>query len=319
MNYSNEKLMELQNIAFKYALYKTCNIEVAKDISAQTISLFLLSYNNLSDECKWIINTAKIYCKTYFNSEKREKKKLKNYRDELIELLADDTNNGYNRELNSAFKESFETLNDEELQIILLYFQCKQNVTEMAKILDFSYVALRKKISRIKGKLKAETYKRLGYIGSKRIVTPQLNNLIIKFLTRFKKNLENGKLNKMYYYFSKIDLSKYNLKYDLKKIIDYDINLTESIYKVWVFYKNHRDETDSFYIEFEIDETNHLKILTPPTKPKKVHKIDANSTEGMRLIKMMNTYPIGKTGRPIIPDEEIEKIIKEFEAKQKSK
>ena len=204
-----------------------------------------------------------------------------------------------------------------ELKTIFYYFQCHENMKEMHANIEVSYVTLRKQLSRIRNKLKAETFKRLGYIGSKRIVTPQLNNLIIKFLRRFKKNLEAGTIEKMYYYFSKVDLKNYNPTYEMKEILDYDINLNDSIYKAWVFYNNKHNVIDSFYIEFFVDDKNHLKIVTPPTKTKKMVVINKDSIEGKQIRKLLDTFPIDKSGRPKIPEEEMDRIIKQFEENQK--
>jgi hypothetical protein len=179
-----------------------------------------------------------------------------------------------------------------------------------------SYATIRKRVSRIKNKLKAETYRNLGFIGTKMIVTPQLDNLIYQFLLRFKKNLENNTLGKMHYYFSEVDLKNYNPSYEIKKILDYDIELNDSIYKAWVFYNNKFGTYDSFHIEFFIDNKNHLKIVTPPTKTKKMFVFEQESEEGKQIRKLLDTFPIDKSGRPKIPEEEMDKIIKQFEEKQ---
>jgi DNA-directed RNA polymerase specialized sigma24 family protein len=318
MEYSDSDLQKYQKIAFDYALYRTGNIPAAEDISSQTISLFLLSFNNRSDARRWIINTSKNYCKKFFAKMKKEEKEKNTYREDMLQRISNHP--GYEKDglLHDAFKESFKSLNDMELKTIFYYFQCNENFKEMHSNIGGSYDALRKQISRIKNKLKAETFKRLGYIGSKRIVTPQLNNLIIKFLRRFKKNLEAGTIEKMYYYFSKVDLKNYNPTYEIKEILEYDIDLNDSIYKAWIFFKNKHNVIDSFSIDFFVDDKNHLKIVTPPTKTKKIVIIEPESEEGKQIKKLLDTYPIGKSGRPKIPEEEMDKIIKQFEEKQKN-
>ncbi|MCF7814746.1 MAG: hypothetical protein K9N09_10835 [Candidatus Cloacimonetes bacterium] len=315
--FSDKELENFQKVAFDYALYKTGNLDIARDISSQTISLFLLSFNQNSDPKKWILNTSKIYCKKYFDTVGREQRQTAKYRTELIDIISEQTSSETNHQLNEAFKDSFNTLTNEEFYTILTYFNCNQNLQNMLEIIEISYDALRKKISRIKRKLKAETYRRLGYFGTKRIVTPQLDNLIIKFLKRLKTNLENDSLHKMYYYFSEVDLSNYQEKIHIKKIIDYDIELNNSIYKAWVFYRNPENEPESFTLEFYVDNRNHLKIVTPPTKIEKPVVIDMSSLEGKKIKALLAKYPEDKTGRPSIPPEELERIIKDFENKSK--
>ncbi len=317
MNYTDKQLEEYNKAAFGYALYLTGNIDAANDIASQTISLFLLSFKGDSNEKGWIINTVKNYSNKYFDKIKLENKQVRTYREELVEKIYGQVEYERDESLQEAFRDSFEALNDIELKSLFYYFQCNENIKEMHDNIGGSYATLRKQVSRIKNKLKAETYRNLGFIGTKMIVTPQLDNLIYQFLLRFKKNLENNTLENMHYYFSEVDLKNYNPSYEIKKILDYDIEINDKIYKAWVFFKNNLDVFDSFYIEFFVDDKNHLKIITPPTKTKKMFIIEQESEEGKQIRKLLDTFPIDKSGRPKIPEEEIDKIIKQFEENQK--
>ena len=120
----------------------------------------------------------------------------------------------------------------------------------------------------------------------------------------------------MYYYFSEIDLKNYNPALEIKKILDFDIDIEDKIYRVWVVYLNKNDVGDSFFIEFYIDDSNYLKVIKPPTKLKKVTRIDETSIEGKKILELLNNYPIDKSGRPKIPPEEIEKILQQYKKKQ---
>ena len=42
-----------------------------------------------------------------------------------------------------------------------------------------------------------------------------------------------------------------------------------------------------------------------------------NSNFGKQISKLLETFPIDKSGRPKIPEEEMDKIIKQFEENQK--
>jgi len=286
----------------------------------KTIGLFLLKADEIKKEndIKWIINTSKIHIQSHFRMTKQQHSNIKKYQQNLLEKLDTNIITETDIELKETFKEVLQTLNIEDMRTILFYFQCDKKIKTMYSLLDISYDALRKKISRIKRKLKAETFKKLGVIATKKIVTPQLDKLIVDYLQSFKKNLEENSLEKMYYYFSKIDLDNYNPTYDISKIVDYEIKLTNSIYKVWVFYKNNSNETDSFYIEFFIDDKNHLKILTPPQKSEKVFKFNKDSEEGKKILKMLNSATIDKTGVSRFSSEELEKILKQIEEKKKT-
>jgi hypothetical protein len=314
--YNEENLVKLQKVAFDYAFYLSGNLEASKDISSQAISLFLLSNKPAENERRWIINTTKNYCNKYFDKISRDRKNQNKYGFELIAKFSETSEVESDVDFAKAFKVSFETLLEEELQTILYYFKCNESIKEMSENLEDSYAAVRKRISRIKKKLKAETYKNLGYYGSKIIVTPQLNNLIVKFIKRFKENLENNTLTKMHYYFSKIDIANYKQNIHIKEIFDYEIELNNSIYKTWVIYINHQEEYESFIIEFFIDDKNYLKILTPPTQTKKVITFTKDSSYGKQLTKLIKSYPIDKDGQPKIPKDEIERIVQQFKEKQ---
>jgi len=240
MNYNEQEFAEVQKLAFNYAFYRTGNNDASHDIASQTSSLFLLKKNTIKKENfkGWTILTCKNYCNTYFKNQKKKDKFERDNRKNLIREIYKQSDIERDETLVSAFKDSLASRSSKELRLILFYFQCNQNIAEMHKIIESSYAALRQKISRIKRTLKAETFIKLGIIGTKRIVTPQLNALIMMFLTRFKENLENNSLHKMHYYFSEIELNKYNPDYSIKKILNFEIEINDSVYIVWLFFKN---------------------------------------------------------------------------------
>ena len=314
MEYFDNDLQKLQQISYNYSLYRTGDFNLSDDISMKTIGLFLLKSNEIKDNnaIKWIVNTSKIHIQSYFRTTKQDHDNIKKYEQDILEKINHNLITETDIRLRDTFKEVLHTLNNDEMKTILFYFQCDKKIKVMYPILEISYDALRKKISRIKRKLKAETFIKLGVIATKKIVTPKLNKLIVDFLQSFKKNLEENTLEKMYYYFSKIDLDNYNPTYEILKIVDYEIELNNTIYKLWVFFKNKNNETDSIYIEFFIDDKNHLKILTPPKKSEKVFKFDADSEEGKKILQMVNSATIDKTGVSKFSTEELEKILKQI-------
>ena len=318
LKYSDNDLQKLQQISYNYSLYHTRDFELSNDISMKTIGLFLLKADEIEEEndIRWVINTSKIHIQSHFRITKQEHNNINKFQQNLLEKLDSNLITETDVELKETFKEVLQTLNIEEMGTILFYFQCDKKIKVMHSLLDISYDALRKKISRIKRKLKAETFKKLGVIATKKIVTPQLDKLIVDFLQTFKKCLEENSLEKMYYYFSEVDLKKYNPTYDISKIVDYEIKLVNSIYKVWVFFKNKKSETDSFYIEFFINDKNHLKILTPPQKSEKVFKFNKDSEEGKKILFMLNSATVDKTGVSRFSSEELEKILKQIEEKK---
>lgn len=309
MIYSEQEIQSLKKSAFNYALYSTENMEVANDISSEALALFILSADKISEPAGWVLNTTKNYCKKYFDSSKRNQNIEKNYRNEIFNSMGERPKLESDEELRRAFKKSFEVLSQNELKTIMFYFQCNESIKLLHENIGGSYQALRAKISRIKRTLKAETYKRLGYYGSKKIVTPQLDNQIVKFLKRFKNNLEAGTLEKMYYYFSEVDLSNYKKDIHIKEILEYEIELVNSIYKAWIIYHDYSDVIQAFIIKFRINEKNMLKILSPPAPSKKAISIDIDSDMGTILTELLEKYPPDKSGQQTIPAEMIEKLL----------
>jgi len=318
LKYNDSDLHKLQQISYNYSLYRTGDFDLSDDISMKTIGVFLLKADKIEEDnaIKWIVNTSKIHIKSHFRITKHEHNNIKKYQQNILGKLDSKHITETDVELRDTFKEVLKTLNIDEMKTILFYFQCEKKIKIMHSLLDISYDALRKKISRIQNKLKAETFKKLGVIATKKIITPKISDLIVKFLKSFKTNLEENSLEKMYYYFSEVDLDNYNPTYEISKILDYEIELVNTIYKLWVFFKNNYSETDSIYIEFFIDDKNHLKILTPPQKSKKVFKFNADSEEGKKILQMINSATVDKTGVSKFSSEELEKILKQTKDKK---
>lgn len=317
MKYSGNNLQEFKKSAFNYALYITENIEVANDISSEVMSLFLLNFKEDRNPAGWIINTTKNYCKKHFSNVSRSKVIVDSYRKELMATLEAHSSTEENNELKIAFSDSFTALTDNELKTILYFFQCNENIKQMHENIGGSYASLRVKISRIKRKLQAETFKRLGYIGSKKIVTPQLDNTLIKFLKTFKENLEADSLEKMYYYFSKVDISNYKKEINIKEILEYDIKLDNSKYTAWIIYSDFSDSIQCFNFEFEVDKKNQLKILSPPMPASKTVVFEPKSNQAQMLENLINKYPPDKSGQPSIPPEELDRLMKQLEKENK--
>ena len=320
MKYCNSDLQKLQQMSYNYSLYRTGDFDLSDEISMKTIGLFLLKANEIEENnaTKWIVNTSKIHIQKHFRTSKQNHDNIKKYNQDIIEKLSINLTSETDSKLKETFTQVLKTLNNEDMKTILFYFQCNKNIGIMHSTLEISNDTLRKKISRIKRKLKAETFKKLGVIATKKIITPKISDLIVKFLKSFKTNLEENSLEKMYYYFSEVDLHNYNPSYEISKILDYEITLTNSIYKVWIIFKNKKNENDSFYIEFFIDDKNHLKILTPPQKSEKVFKFSEDSEEGKKILQMLNSAIVDKTGVSRFSTEELEKILKQIEEKKNS-
>jgi len=308
-------LKNYHTLAYNYALYKVGSLDAAEDIASQTIYSYLLKRDRITSENHggWIINTSKNYCNQYFDRLQLEKKLKHN----LIANVAGEIQTKIYESLDfvevekdeffDAVKNAKETLSSKELQTYILYLQCETNVQRMVEITAESSDVIRQRISRINRKIKAETYKKFGVITTKKILSPQINDIIKKFLLRFKKNLENNTLNKMFYYFSKKDISDYKPQFNIKKVLDYEVNLKDSIYKIHVVFTNIHDESESFYFSFTV-EHNSLKVIQPPTPHQEHYQVSIEDTA--LIMDLLKRYPEDSTGVHNVPDEELQLLKK---------
>jgi DNA-directed RNA polymerase specialized sigma24 family protein len=303
-------LKNYHTLAYNYALYKVGSIDAAEDIASQTIYSYLLKREKIekNNHEGWIVNTSKNYCSQHFDRLKAEKKlqydMMGNMAGELQSKIYEslDFVDNEKNELLDAVKKAKDTLSPKELQTYILYLQCETNVQRMENIIGESNQVIRQRISRINRKIKAETYKKLGVITTKKILSPQINNIIRKFLLRFKSHLENNTLNKMFYYFSKKDLGNYKPRFYIKKVLDYEVVLRDSIYSIHVVFTNEKDMDESFFFSFTV-ENNSLKVLQPPTPHKEHYQISGEDAE--ILFTLLQKYPEDSTGRHNIPEEEL--------------
>ena len=311
----DDLLKDLHELSYNYALYKVGSLEVAEDIASQTIYSYLLKRERILYENHegWVINASKNYCNQYFDLIKHEgelRGSLKrNVADELHHKINDslDFLEQEKITLSDAVDDVKNTLFENELETYIFYLQCERNIKKMQRISGESYSALRQKVSRINRKIKAETFRKLGVIATKKIITPQINNIITKFLLRFKENLENNTLEKMYVYFDKEDLKRYNPDLHIAKVIDFEVLYENNNYSIHVIFTNKQGSDESFYFSFFVD-NNYLKIVVPPT-PHKTH-YQINEEDGKRILKLLEKYPEDNSGVHSFPDDEVQLLKK---------
>jgi len=307
-NNDSEILKNYHQLSYNYALYKVGSLEAAEDIASQTIYSYLLKRNRILHENHegWIVNTSKNYCSQYFELIKQEdelnKSLKKNIADELhikinssFDFLEEDKLN-----LSEALEYIKDSLTENEMETYVFYLQCDMIIMKMHRISGESYTSLRQKISRINRKIKAENFKRLGVIATKKILTPQINDIITKFLLRFKENLENNTLEKMYVYFTGKNLKKYNPDFHIEKVLDYEVQLKGSVFSIHVVFTNKQGGNESFYFSFLVDK-NYLKIIVPPT-PHKTH-YQISEEDGKKILELLEQYPEDSSGVHSFPDE----------------
>ena len=310
-----EVLKNYHKLAYNYALYKVGSLDAAEDIASQTIYSYLLKRDRVLHENHegWIINTSKNYCNQYFDQKKSERKLCstlkRNLAEELHQKIIDRTDflEQEKIRLANAVNDVKDSLSENELETYIFYLQCDGNIKRMHRTTGESYSALRQRVSRIKRRIKAETFHRMGIIATKKIITPEINNIITKFLLRFKEHLENNTLDKMFYYFSKKDIGKYKPSFHIEKVLDYEVQLKDSIYSIHVVFTNKKGMDESLYFSFTV-ENNFLKVLQPPT-PHQEH-LQLSIDEADMILNMLKQYPEDSTGVHNLPDDELQLLKK---------
>lgn len=307
--FSNE---EVEHLSYCYALYKTRNISQSRQIAKETVGLFIL--NNIEGEIKgirgWIFTTTQNKCYEYFRDNKKTNKIADRYEQKLmfeshLDIAERDEN------LHNAYKKACLNLNENQLQTMILYRQCNRDYQLMHMISGVSVCALYKRTDRIRKKLRAETNLNMGVICTIKIVTPDLDNVVYKFLTGFKKHIEGNTLHKMNRYFSKQVLQSYQETFDIKAIDNYEIELDKDEYKVYVTYDNYNDETEVFEIGFKI-KNRRLKITKPPKKKEDAVVLPKNSPYAKALFKLMNLYPPDPSGKSTIPKDLLDNLVAKY-------
>ena len=307
---------DAKELSYKYTLYRTGNIHISNEIATRTASKFIFDeiQGSLAGIKSWIYLTSRNYCYEFFREIKKKRKLEEKYKekltmDSILEKSEKDT------KLLTAFEEAFESLNEEQQRTLALYFMCEKNYVQMEEIAEISAATLRKRISRINKKLKAVTYLNLGMMGTKKIVTPELDNLLYKFLSRFKKNLEDNTLHKMYRYFTQDDLKDYHETFDIKEIDTYEIRINAGEYHIIIVFSNNNDKTETFDFKFKI-ENHHLKITAPPRKKPIAAIIDRDSEIAREMKRLLHLYPPDRTGKSTIPKELIDALIRKNRSAQ---
>lgn len=304
---SNDVFVQEQyQIAYNFALYKLGNSALAEEAAAQTINLFLLKSEMINSEkySSWVRGTCLNYCRKYYDHKKKEQYLNNGIKETLINHFKTEHDTG----LSENFQLAMEKLDELETRTLVLYFKCDQSTKSMSEITGENQSSLRKRIYRIKQKLKAETYKSLGYIATKKIIVPKLHEAIIQFVRRLKRNIENNTINKMFYYFSETSIKNYRPDFDIQKIKDYEVTLKNNVYKIYIFYHDSESQINTISFKFYLNEKNQLKITDLPEKKRKLVRVKKNTESAKELEELLKKFPEGRKGLVKIPPEVMEKL-----------
>lgn len=306
MEFNDSYVQQQYQAAYNFALYKLGNSGHAEDVAAQTVNLFILKSGSISPDkfSSWIRSTCLNYCRKYYDNKKRENFLQKGLREDLVNFFGVE----HDSDLTESFRKSMEGLDELETRSLVLYFNCGQNIKKMSDVTGESHDSLRKRVYRIKMKLKAETYKNLGYIATKKIVVPKLHEAIIQFVRRLKKNIEENTIDKMFYYFSESNTQNYQPDFDIDKIKDYEVILCDGKYKIYLFYLDSKQQMNNITFSFFLNEKNQLKISGLPKQQRKIAKLPKGTETANELSSFLKSFPENRQGLIKIPPEIMMKL-----------
>lgn len=309
MKLQDRKLRDHYRTAYNYAYYKIGSKCHAEDIASQAVNLYILKSDSINPAKanSWIRTACLNYCRKYYTQKAKSNKMINHVQQELIDYYKTDHEQGTNN-LHDKFFSAMENLSELETRTLVLYFKNEQNIKKLAEEIGENYSGLRKRIFRIKQKLKAETYRELGYIATRKIVTPHMHEAIIQFVKRLKKNIENNTIEKMFYYFSETNIKDFNPDFDINKIKDYEVLLRNGKYTIFLFYTDSQQKMNNFHFTFYLNSKKQLKILKLPEKSKKIIEFSDGSEKAEKIKELMKNTRTDHNGFIKIPSDLLEKI-----------
>jgi DNA-directed RNA polymerase specialized sigma24 family protein len=309
---NNVDFKKLQDSSFNYAYSKTKDVYISFSIANKVTHKLMMEHPEGSTSFieSWVITNTKTLCSRYYRDIKKQGNVKQNYRDEYLTGSVFDMT-VTDEQLKEKFYEVYRSLTEKELETYSLYHLTKHSFVKMNELTGIPISTLKKRIQRIKQKVKAQTNIKLGVMYTKAVLSPQVKNLIYLFLKRFKKNLEAGTVNKMYYYFSEVEKNNIDKTLDIASVENYEIEVKNGLYTLAVLYSTSANQINAFELSFKILR-NHLKVFRLPEILKKGGTFDPNTEAYEKLKKLKNQYPPGKDGESRVPKELIDEIVEKY-------
>ncbi len=206
-------------------------------------------------------------------------------------------------------QEQIDQLPGYERQLLTEYYKRGRKIKNLIVQSKYSQAAIKKKIYRNKRDVRAKFYKENGMIGSKKIVGAKLHENILNFIKKFKRCLKTGKVDSMRIYFGTKDLAGKFPKFEIRKFIDYDINLSETnTYHLSVSFEDREGKFDCFRVIFEVYQENRIRIIDLPKPPKEIHCYDLKDVPGEVLAQLH----ADKTGIIPVSKEKVKALLKDI-------
>jgi hypothetical protein len=212
-----KKVKKILEFSFKYCLLRCNNEDLAEEISVSTTSLYCLKHNSINNYKTWMIGTIHNKLGDYFREENKKvevENKIKQ-RNMMIYIYRDQSK----KELDYFLDKISSFLTEEELKLMLDYYDKEIHVTVLSEQMNITINALRKRIQYLSQKVKALDKLERGYNFGKDLILPSINSKIISFLRALGDAATTCNLDKMKNYLADLPKDDFKFLRSIKEVI----------------------------------------------------------------------------------------------------
>jgi len=284
MKKGNDKYYEdLIKNSFRIIKKYVSSNEDCKDLAQIVIMKYHLNRDRINHENldNWIYTTTKNTAIDFLRKSKNDPVKsatsFELIENQLTNNFLDD-NPTQSENIDQIIERYTDILSKPERELLKTYAENGFRVKKIARRKKQNYEALKKRIYRLKSELRANYNREMGMIASKQIVGAKLHENLMNFLKKFKKALENNKLETMNIYLRDCRIPPKVPNINIKSVKGYDIKyISDNKYQLYVAYDSTTRINQIFLTVFEIYNENAIKIVDFPKSPQKFYQIEVDN------------------------------------------
>ena len=305
---------DYSRIAYNTAFSIVRHEEDAEDVAQITTMRLVLNQGKIKKESErnWVITTARHESFLVLEKSGRSVNVSPDSFDRLEQEITDYLLDDYvpNKKIADFISYVKETASPQDWKLLESYLLQGRRLCDLYPSLDtpLKKKSIRQKLYRLRKDLRTQYYKRNGMKASKKIVSFNLNQNIIRFLKKYRECLEKRSFETMSRYLSNIGIPKEVPNISIKRILDYDIQIVSSgNYEVFVFYIDKRKVVNTFTMSFSLDEKGNIVLTSIPntTNLVQVHIADEKAFSADFLSKLDDVGDNGFlkiSGKEIVSD-----------------
>jgi DNA-directed RNA polymerase specialized sigma24 family protein len=226
-----KKIEKILDMSYHYCLKKCQNQDLAEEISMKVAGIYCIKHKEIKDDTAWVIGTIHHKLTDHYRSEFKQKKIKEQIMDK--EKLLKIHNNESLKEFDRVFDQIQNLLANEELNLMLDYYNKQIPISELASSMNTTEIALRKRIHNLNEKVKVLQKLDNGYRFGSDLVLPLLNRKIFAFLKSLVDAINSNSLDSLRNYLAELPKEKYNLLMKIKEIKGFEFEIcNENSYNI---------------------------------------------------------------------------------------